>query len=329
MSKSNGLDISIKVKSYTPQKDYKSSDLCLEFKGKDVYFKLINALSRVASTHLPSYAFPPQLINITENTCLAYDNQYMQLRLSTLPIYNIDLDLYHLHDKYWKNINYADLNREKHPLEKDIKLYINATNNTNEILNVTTNDIEIYIDNELTKKMYDTKYPILIIKLRPGDSFKCNMTAVLGLGESNTIWRSAVNAYAPYEDDIYTLCLKSNGQETEYVILNKTCKHILKRLEDIKKVIEDKVVSQEIKNIENLTLIIDGEDHTMGEIINYEFQSHSNLLSGFSKPDLLIKSISFKLFAKDPSKMISSIYESIDNLINKYNHILKLVEKLK
>lgn len=328
MSKSNGLDISVKVKSYTPQKDYKSSELCIEFTGKDVYFKLINTLSRVASTHLPSYAFPPQLINITENTCVAYDNQYMQLRLSTLPIYNIDLDLYHLHDKYWKNVNYADLNREKHPLEKDIKIYINSTNNTNDILNVTTNDVEIYIDNELTKKIYDTKYPILIIKLRPGDSFKCNMTAALGLGESNTIWRSAVNAYAPYEDEVFTLCLKSNGQESEYVILNKTCKHILKRLEDIKKVIEEKVVSQEIKNIENLILIIDGEDHTMGEIINYELQSHSNLLSGFSKPDLLIKSISFKLFAKEPSKMIASIYESIDNLTNKYNHILKLVEKL-
>jgi len=329
MSKNSGLDISVKVKSYSPFKDYKSSELCVEFTGKDVYFKLINTLSRVASTYLPTYAFPPQLINITQNTCAAYDNQYMQLRFSNLPLYNIDLDIFHLHDKYWKNVNYADLSREKHPSEKDIKIYINAINNTNEILNITTNDIEVYIENEITKKVYDNKYPILLIKLRPGDSFKCNMSAVLGLGESNTIWRSAVNAYAPYEDDIYTLCLKSNGQESEYVILNKACKHILKRLEDIKKVIEEKVASQEVKNMESLILIIDGEDHTMGEIINYELQSHPNLLSGFSKPDLLIKSISFKLFAKNPKIMISSIYESIDKLIEKYTYILKLVEKLK
>ena len=329
MSKSNSLDISVKVKSYTPLKDYKSSGLCVEFTGKDVYFKLINTISRVASLNLPSYAFPPQLINITENTCVAYDNQYMQLRLSNLPIYNVDLNIFHLHDKYWKNVNYADMNREKHPLEKDIRIYINATNNTKDIKYITTNDIEVYIDSNLTQNVYDKKNPILIIKLRPGDSFKCAMSAALGTGESHTIWRSAVNAYAPYEDDKYTLCLKSNGQETEYTILIKSCKHILKRLEDIKKVIEDKVTKQEIKNVEYLNLIIDGEDHTMGEIINYELQSHPNLLSGFSKPDLLIKSVNFKITAQEPSKMIKSIYESLDNLTEKYNYILKLVEKLK
>ena len=323
------LDISVKVKSYTPVKDYKSSKLCIEFSGKDVYFKLINAISRVACTYLPTYAFPPQLINITQNTCIAYDNQYLQLRLSSLPIYNVNLDIYHLHDKYWKNTNYGDLNREKHPSEKDIRIYINATNNTKDIKYVTTNDIELYIDNNLTTNMYDKKNPILLIKLRPGDSLKCNMTAALGLGESNTIWRSASNAYAPYEDDKYILYLNSNGQESEFVILVKSCKHILKRLEDIRKVIEDKVSKQEIKNIEYLNLIIDGEEHTMGEIINYEFQSHPNLISGFSKPDLLIKSASFKISAQDSSKMVKSIYESIDSLISKYNYILKLVEKLK
>jgi len=329
MSKNNSWDISVKVKSYTPRKDHKSSGLNLEFTGKDAYFKLINTISRVASTYLPSYAFPPQLINITENTTVAFDNQYMQLRLSNLPLYNLDLDIYHLHDKYWKNVNYADINRDIHPSEKDIRFYVNVKNNTKELSYVTTNDLEIYIDSNLTKTMYDKNNPILLIKLRPGDSFKCDMKAVLGLGESHTIWRSAVNAYAPYEDDKYMLTLKSNGQETEYVILVKSCKHILKRLEDIKKIIEDKVDKQEIKNVEHLQLIIDGEEHTMGEIINYEFQNHSNLISGFSKPDLLIKSISFKISAKEPSKMIKSIYESLDTLTDKYNYILKLVEKLK
>jgi DNA-directed RNA polymerase subunit L len=330
MSKNNGkFDISVKVRSYTPIKDYKSSNLCVEFKGKDMYFKLINTISRVACSYLPTYAFAPQLINITENTCIAYDNQYLQLRLSNLPIYNVDLDIYHLHDKYWKNVNYNDINREKHPSEKDIRIYINANNNTKDIKYVTTNDIEMYIDSELKNNMYNKKNPILLIKLRPGDSFKCDMTAVLGVGESHTIWRNAVNSYAPYEDDKCVLYIHSNGQESEYVILIKSCKHILKRLEDIRKVIEDKVSKQEIKNIEYLNLIIDGEEHTMGEIINYEFQSHPNLISGFSKPDLLIKSASFKICAQDPSKMIKSIYESIDSLISKYNYILNLVEKLK
>jgi len=324
----SSFDISVSVKSYTPIKDYKSSKLHVDFKGKDVYPKLINSISRVASTHLPSYAYAKQLITIDENTCVAYDNQYMQLRLSNLPLFNLNLDLYHLHDKYWKNINYADQNREKHELEQDIKFYVNATNNTTEMKYVTTNDAQIYIDGKLTTNMYDKKYPILLIKLRPGDKFKCSMSAVLGVGESDAIWRTAVNAYAPYEDNIYSLYICGNGQETEFSILTKSCKHIIKRLEDIKKVIQDKVGNEEIKNTENVILILDGEDHTMGEIINYELQNHQNLISGVSKPDLLIRSVTFKISAKEPSKMIKSILETIDILTDKYKYILKQVEKL-
>jgi DNA-directed RNA polymerase subunit L len=325
---SKNLDIKLTVKEYIPRKTFVSSKLSLDFEGKDVYPKLINTISRVAGNGLPSYAFPPQLINIEQNTTAAFDNQYMQLRLSNLPIYDVSIDSFHLHDKYWKNVNYADLNRDKNPLEKDIKIYLNHHNNSNQIQHVTTNDVKVYIDGEEVQ-MYDKNYPILIIKLRPNDSFKFNMKAVLGLGELHAIWRSAVNSYAPYNDKTYELHLHSNGQESEFVILVKSCKHILKRLDDIKAQIEKMVREREIKNDSKLALILDGEDHTMGEILNYEFQSHPNLTSGVCKPDLLIKSVTFKLEALDSSKIIKSILECIDTLINKYKHILKLAEGLK
>jgi hypothetical protein len=47
------------------------------------------------------------------------------------------------------------------------------------------------------------------------------------------------------------------------------------------------------------------------------------------KPDLLIKSVTFKLEANDSSKMIKSILECIDILIEKYKYILKLTDNLK
>ena len=325
---SNTFDIKLKVKKYTQRKTFISSKLHVEFEGKDVYPKLINTISRVAANGLPTYSFPTQLINIEQNTCAAYDNQYMQLRLSNLPIYDLPLDLFHLHDKYWKNVNYGDMLRDKHPLEKDIKLYLNVHNNSNQIKQVTTNDVKMYIDGE-EKNVYDKKYPILIVKLRPNDSFKFNMSASLGIGELHTIWKAAVNSYAPYEDTVFPLIICSNGQETEFIILIKSCKHILKRLEDIKAQIEKMAKEKEIKNDSKLSLIIDGEDHTMGEIINYEFQSNPNLSSGMCKTDLLIKSVTFKLQAIEPSKMIKSILECIETLINKYKQILKLAEGLK
>ena len=325
---SKNFDIKLKVVSSVQRKGTKSSSLKVEFTGKDVYPKLINTISRVASNGVPTYAFPPQLINIEQNTCVAYDNQYMQLRFSNLPLYNVSNDLHYLHDKFWKHTNYADTHRETHPSEKDIKMYLNVHNNSNEIQYITTNDAKIYVDGEETK-MYDKDTPILLIKLRPNDSFKCNMTAALGVGELNAIWRASVNSYAPYENDVYSLSLHSNGQESEKVLLEKSVKHILKRLEDIKKQIEKMVNEREIKNDEELTLILDGEDHTMGEVLNYEFQSHDNLCSGVCKPDLLIKSISFKLDAVKSGKMIKSIMESIDTLHDKYSYILSLVSKMK
>jgi DNA-directed RNA polymerase subunit L len=325
---SKNFDIKLNVIEYIPRKTFISSKLSLEFEGKDVYPKLINTISRVAANGLPSYAFPTQLINIEQNTTSAFDNQYMQLRLSNLPIYDVPLDLFHLHDKYWKNVNYSDLNRDKNNLERDIKIYLNVHNNSNQIEQITTNDLKVYIDGEETQ-MYDKNYPILIIKLRPNDSFKFNMKAALGIGEAHAIWRSAINSYAPYNDKTYELHLHGNGQESEFVILVKSCKHIIKRLEDISSQIEKMVKEREIKNDSTLSLILDGEDHTMGEILNYEFQSHPNLTSGMCKPDLLIKSVTFKLEALDSSKMIKSVLESIDTLINKYKYILKLSENLK
>ena len=327
MSKS--FDIKLSVKSYIPRKTFVSSSLKIQFTGKDIYPKLINTISRVSSNGLPSYAFPPQLINIEQNTCAAYDNQYLQLRLSNLPIYDVPIDMFHLHDKYWKNVNYADLTREKSSLEKDIKIYLNAHNNSDQIQQVTTNDIKMYIDGEETQ-MYDKQYPILIVKLRPNDSFKMNMSAALGIGELHTIWRASVNSCAPYENENdCELMISSNGQETEFVLLNKSCKHIIKRLEDIKSQIEKMANERTIKNDSKLSLILDGEDHTMGEIINYELQSHPNLTCGMCKPDLLIKSVTFKLEAIEPSKMIKSVIECIDILIEKYKYILKLCSDLK
>ena len=115
------FDINLKVLKYEPKKDFNSSSLCVELTGKDVNHKLVNTIARVASNGVPSYAFHPQLIQIEENTCPAYDNQYLQLRLSNIPIYDETVDLFYLNNKFWKGYNYADSKRDKHPKEKEIK----------------------------------------------------------------------------------------------------------------------------------------------------------------------------------------------------------------
>jgi DNA-directed RNA polymerase subunit L len=323
------LDINLKLISHTKRSEWKSSSLEVEFTGKDLNFKIINTLSRVCSNNIPTYAFPTQTIKIEENTSAAFDTQYLQLRLSQLPIYDLELDLDFLEDSYLSSIVYEDINRQKHPLEKDIKIYINEQNNTNQISYVSTNNIRYYIDGEQLQP-YDKTYPILITKLRPNDSFKCTMTAAIGTGEVHTIWRAASNSYALYNEDEtkYNLTINSRGQLTEYDILIKASKHILKRLDRIQNYFNLKVREGLIENDSTLLFIIDGEDHTMGEVINYELQSHPNLSCGVSKPDLLIKSITFKIIAENPAKMVDSINECFDSLKQKYLMILEGSERL-
>ena len=145
------FDINLKVLKYEPKKDFNSSSLCVEFTGKDVNHKVVNTIGRVASNGVPSYAFHPQLIQIEENTCAAFDNQYLQLRLSNLPIYDLPLDLSYLNEKFWKSYPYNDSHRDRHPKEQEVKAYINYHNNSNEIKFVTTNDLKLYVDGTLSQ----------------------------------------------------------------------------------------------------------------------------------------------------------------------------------
>ena len=60
-----------------------------------------------------------------------------------------------------------------------------------------------------------------------------------------------------------------------------------------------------------------------------EFQNNEQLFSAVSKPNHLVKSITFKIESADPKNILSDIFTTIDNLISKYIFILNLFEKLK
>ena len=131
-----------------------------------------------------------------------------------------------------------------------------------------------------------------------------------------------------YLDNKCELNLQSNGQESEFVIFVKSCKHIIKRLEDVKSQLDNKVKNREIKNDKIILLTIDNEDHTVGEVLNYELQNNPNLFSAVSKPNHLIKSMLFKIESIKPEKILDDIFDTLNTLIDKYVYITGLVENL-
>lgn len=329
VNKSDKLDIKITEESYIKRHKYVSSHLTLKITGDDINHTLVNALRRVMLNNIPIHAFPPELMTIEENTCVAFNNQYMKLRLSGLPIYNIKSDVFYLPENYWKNINFADPARNKHPDEKQIDIYINVHNNSNQIKHVTTNDIKYYLDGDEIQP-YDKDYPILIINLRPNDTFKCHMKAALCIGNNNTRWCAASNSWYDYDKNNFIFHVKSRGENDEYKLLNKACEYLLKKLKDIKNEFIKKEKANEMMTDDNnfLQIELEGEDHTIGELLNYEFQSHPKIIySGMTKPDLLIRTIIIKLQSVDKN-IVPHLIQQVDLLEDKIKFIQDKIKTL-
>jgi len=313
----------IKEKKYLKKNGLNDSELTLLFTGLDV--SIINSLRRISLNYVPIYSFCKESIIIENNTSI-YDNDYMKIRLSQITIPNLKNDLFFLEDKYWKNINYSNTEREKHKNDKDLfQLIINSENNTNEIMNVTTNDcLQILNDKKLNK--FDNKYPHLIIKLRPGESFKCKADAVLGVGNRNNIWSSVKNIfYDNLDEHKFLLTIKSTGQLNEYDILKKSCDIMIHKLNTIKNLLLNN--SSTNKNSLELETIISNENHTLGNVLTTSLQKNKNIsYAGYSKPDLLIKEIKIKITSKNKTP-IFYLVQTCNELIKIYENIKKKILK--
>lgn len=330
---SKKLDINIKEVEVHQSSGLDASWLTLELSGKDLNVKLVNALRRVCTEALPAYAFCPELIKIDANTMVAFNNDYMRNRLSFLPVLGAKPEIFFLPEKYWHKVNYADPKRDKHSTEQMVEAYINVHNNSATVVPVTTNDIKMYVDGTQIHP-YSTKYPILISKLRPNDRFKCYMRAALGVGDNNAMWNSSRNAFYDYDDTLtgpdekkrtYTLTIEGNWQLHEYEILLHGAKFLIKKMDDLHTYLKKKFDTKEILPDKVILLNLDREDHTVGEILNYELQDHPDIVaSGVSKPDHLIKAILIKVFP-DPTKKnpLLAILECVNIVKNKCMEIEK------
>lgn len=334
--KNNKFDINIKLLEEKQSDGLGASWLKLLFSGKDFNIKILNALRRASRNDVPSYAFAIESINIEANNSIAFNNDYMEGRLVHVPVFGVDTDVFYLHEKYWQNVNYSDIKREKHVDEKLIEAHINVHNNSASIKNVTSHDIKLYIENEsVNPSPYQLIDPMLIIKLRPNETFKVYMKASLGVGDRHISWGLARNAF--YDELInkngdkeYEFQIEGNWQSNEYKILVKTCKYLIRKLMNTKKDLERKIQSNDITHNSIIHFDMKGEDHTIGEILNYEFQSHKDIIfSGVMKPNLLVKSMLIKVISVDNIKSpIKAMLECFDSLVNKLSQIGKTISDM-
>jgi len=338
----SNIDIKISLKSYQPHDSFRRGRLELIFSGEDVYDQLLNSLGRIISKRVPTYAFPPELINIERILpesgyidSVPFNHDYMKLRLSLFPPMNIDCGLSSLHEKYWFGVDYLDKDRERHEVEKNIEAFVAAKNDSNEIIHITTNDMLVYIDGEEMNQnghVYNREYPLLVITLRPNEKFCCSMKAVLGVGLRHSIWDGASNFWMDQETLETTgetiLCFQSASRMDERVLLKRGLLYFHERILLYKNEIK-RLYLLEKEESSRFIITLKNEDHTFGEVINYEIQSHPDIMhSGCKKPDHLINEIVIDCIAFDRSKLLNAIMESIDRLVARIDHITRMIDQL-
>jgi len=327
----NSSDIVLESFDYHPSNGLNEHYLSFVMSGTDLNIEILGSLRRICLNYIPVYGFAPELINITENTSIAFNNDMMRLDLSYLPIRGVDPELYEIDETYWHNVNYSDVARKIHPNEKNIELYLQKTNTTNDYMRVTTDDAIVHVDN-VQVDMYDKKYPILLIELKPKQSIKCHMKAVLGIAEkreNGSIWKSARNAYYDeFEEGRYKFTVYGNDVINEYDLLTRACSFMVNKLAKTKLNILDKINNGEINPQNEMELIFENEDHTIVTPINYELQNESNILrAGMAKPDLLIKNM---IIIAETLKgtVVDSLLNAIHKLEQKFHKLGYLFSKM-
>lgn len=326
------FDFNIKKQEYIID-EFDSSCLILDISGKDAHSSILNSLRKICIDQIPIYAIHRSKIKILRNNSV-YDGTEMEGRLSQLPIKRFYHNVKFLPLKYYKNVNFADNKLERHPDDiNNIEYYLNVKNHgPNNILYVTTDDLRISINNEIidNKKIYKGIEPITLIKLCPGEEFECSMKGVLAVGELDGIF-NASNTY--YEDIVenshYILKIESNGQFSEYELLERGIEIIIEKIKIIKENIKDGQYKITLKEDNSVIIYIENEDYTCGGPINYILQNMNEVKSsGLTMVNNLEKKIILELHVKSNHTTYDVLNTAIDKTIIFYESIKKKVKKL-
>ena len=307
--------------------DYNDTQLILNF--QNTTFEIINALRKVCINQIPIYAFHPSKIKITKNTSV-FDDTVMTCRLSNLTIYDIKTDINNLESNYIQDINYAEINYPKHPLDNlNIEYFMSVKNKDNlDILYVTENDLIKKINGEtIIKKIIN---PATIIQLKHGQEFECSLKAVLNTGETNAIFNASHCWYKTTDNKNFTFFIESHNQMEEYDIIKKACIVINEKLLLIKQNIEKNDSAIIFDNNHSIILEVDNEDlTTFGPIKYFLLKSPNVLYAGVSRFNgYLVKNVCLKLKTTDNTTPFNEICKSIDECVICFSDIYTKIENL-
>ena len=316
----------IQVKKILWDQDKHNSRLELNLTGTDIDNVIVNTLRRITMTTIPIYAFTD--IKITDNTSI-FNNNYLKLRLKNFPVLGIkskepiflsnddtvlnnEIDIENndeleLNIENDDKINVSSINQ--------LTMYLDYENNTDEIVNVGTDNCKFY----LKEKQIDTPYLVNIplVKLQPKQKIKLSAVTELGTEKSSAIFSPvSIFTFKQNDNNNYDLILESKGQLDELTILDFATKNIQNSIDNIMSKIP------ELTNLKG-KLILENIDHTLGCILAQGLQKENDIIfAGYNMPHPLDDKIvlHYELSKNDIKTLIQKVLNNYKTIFNNLNN---------
>jgi DNA-directed RNA polymerase subunit L len=322
----------IEIKQISWDKELMSSRLEFEITG--VSHTIVNTFRRTILSAIPIYSF--NNITISENTSV-FNNNYMKLRISNMPVYGIysdnpifvpvekkdDNKIIEENDLNDININPEDDQVNSSSL-KLLTMYLDYSNNIDEIITAGTDDCKFYYIEKQIKSPYPTNIPI--IKLQPKQKFKMSAITQLGTEESNSIFSPvSIFTYKQLSDDKFLVMIESRGQIDEKTIIQYAYDNIKMILDNFLTLIPENDTNNSTNNSGKFQM--NNADHTLGNLISEGLQSHKDIkFGGYNCPHLLDKKIIFHYELNEKTK--NNIKDIMTEIVDDYQKVFLKINKL-
>jgi DNA-directed RNA polymerase subunit L len=315
-----------------------NSLLKLNIVGKNINYAVINTLRRVILTDIPIYSFTD--FKCSKNTGIVHSNN-MKETLANMPVWGVNNTqvIFNESDQETNNIieekevennEDIDFTNDNISLDKSYKnltIYLNYKNKTNNIVSVTTDDAKFYYNQKQIKSPYDV--PVLLVKLQGYQQITFSAISNLGCERTSAIFNAGFCYFNESETNPndYEFTIESRGQISEIRILEVCILNILYKIKNFKNLIEE---NNDINtNLLEGIIMINNEDHTLGNLISKGLQEHEDIsFAGYNMPHDLIKIINIHYRLKKKGNIKEIIVDVVDYYDKFYNKLLEQILKL-
>ena len=315
------IDINIKE---AMQDDDEDDTFRFNFKGMSVDYSVINALRRTVMSNVLVYGFNRKNIFIENEKCIyMYNNDLIYNQIETLPVYDVP-NSYDLED-----LEELPNTQDKNKKLRNIEIFLNVKNDSDDHRYITTHDIVIKIDDKVSDG-YKKHDPLSIIVLKPQEEVHLRAVANLSDSLNHAAYEACTFAYHIEVNQMeYVLIYDTLGQISKYDIFTKSCNILIKKLDALLNYVNELENETENKtNIGEYDLV--GENDTLGCLLATILQKcEHTAIAGYFSPHEFVDQVIIRFRLNEKTKLMPSqvFIAVIKHAKSIYEHILKTFQK--